>query len=77
MKNKENNSQIGKRSRIDADLLSLSHWQLTQEVMKLRRGIRRHCDSTGHALCRSRLILCLIFRNGQHFFVGVFATDDH
>ncbi len=36
---------------MDADLKEMSREQLINEVMKLRRGIRGHRDSTGHALC--------------------------
>jgi hypothetical protein len=36
---------------MDADLEGLSREQLLAEVKKLRRGIREHRDSTGHALC--------------------------
>ncbi len=36
---------------MDADLKEMSREQLINEVMKLRRGIREHRDSTGHALC--------------------------
>jgi hypothetical protein len=36
---------------IDADLESLSHAELVQEVLRLRDGIRRHRDSSGHELC--------------------------
>ena len=35
----------------DADLAALSREGLVQEVMRLRAGIRRHRDSTGHELC--------------------------
>ncbi len=35
----------------DEDLASFSHSQLVQEVVRLREGIRRHRDSTGHDLC--------------------------
>jgi hypothetical protein len=35
----------------DDDLASLSREDLVQEVMRLRRGIRRHRDSTSHELC--------------------------
>lgn len=36
---------------MDSDLESLSREQLVQEVLRLRAGIRRHRDSTGHDLC--------------------------
>jgi len=36
---------------MDADLARMSRAQLIREVKRLRRGIRRHRDSTGHALC--------------------------
>lgn len=38
-------------SRADEDLESLSREELVQEVLRLREGIRRHRDSTGHELC--------------------------
>ena len=36
---------------MDADLEGMSHEQLVAEVRKLRSGIRKHRDSTGHNLC--------------------------
>ena len=36
---------------MDMDLKEMSREQLINEVVKLRRGIREHRDSTGHALC--------------------------
>ena len=38
-------------ARTDEDLESLSHGELVEEVIRLRDGIRRHRDSTGHDLC--------------------------
>ncbi len=38
-------------AQTDEDLESLSHSELVQEVIRLRDGIRRHRDSTGHDLC--------------------------
>jgi hypothetical protein len=35
----------------DDELPSLSHQELVDEVLRLRKGIRRHRDSTGHDLC--------------------------
>ena len=35
----------------DNDLNILSREQLIEEVIKLRNGIRKHRDSTGHELC--------------------------
>jgi hypothetical protein len=35
----------------DKDLETLSRDQLINEVKKLRAGIRKHRDSTGHELC--------------------------
>jgi hypothetical protein len=35
----------------DNDLNSLSREQLMEEIVKLRDGIRKHRDSTGHELC--------------------------
>ena len=36
---------------MDEDLLQMNKDQLTEEVKKLRAGIREHRDSTGHELC--------------------------
>jgi len=36
---------------VDDDLEQMSREQLIDEVRKLRAGIRRHRDSTGHELC--------------------------
>ncbi len=36
---------------MDRDLETKSREQLIEEVKKLRNGIRRHRDSTGHELC--------------------------
>ena len=36
---------------MDEDLEHLTREQLVAEVARLRQGIRRHRDSTGHALC--------------------------
>jgi len=36
---------------MDDDLQSLSKEQLIEEVVRLRNGIRRHRDATGHELC--------------------------
>ena len=36
---------------IDPDLEAMSREKLVEEVMKLRRGIRGHRDTTGHDLC--------------------------
>ena len=36
---------------MDDDLARMSRDELVAEVMKLRRGIRGHRDSTGHELC--------------------------
>lgn len=36
---------------MDADLDALSREQLILEVLKLRRAIRAHRDSSGHDLC--------------------------
>jgi hypothetical protein len=35
----------------DDELQNLSHEELLAEVLRLREGIRRHRDSTGHDLC--------------------------
>lgn len=37
--------------KMDEDLDRLSREQLVAEVKKLRQGIRKHRDSTGHELC--------------------------
>jgi hypothetical protein len=36
---------------MDDDLLAMSRDELSAEVRKLRAGIRKHRDSTGHDLC--------------------------
>jgi hypothetical protein len=36
---------------MDKDLESMSREELIEEIQKLRDGIRRHRDSTGHQLC--------------------------
>ena len=36
---------------MDDDLLSLTREQLIEEVKRLRAGIRKHRDSSGHDLC--------------------------
>jgi hypothetical protein len=36
---------------MDSDLDSMSREQLVVEIRKLRDGIRKHRDSTGHELC--------------------------
>lgn len=36
---------------MDDDFAALSHDQLIAEVKRLRDGIRRHRDSSGHELC--------------------------
>jgi hypothetical protein len=36
---------------LDTDLSSMPQEQLVTEVKKLRAGIRKHRDSTGHELC--------------------------
>lgn len=36
---------------MDEDLEKMSREQLIDEVKKLRTGIRKHRDSTGHELC--------------------------
>jgi hypothetical protein len=35
----------------DEELNALSHQELVEEVIRLREGIRRHRDSSGHDLC--------------------------
>jgi hypothetical protein len=35
----------------DDELETLSHEELIDEVLRLRKGIRRHRDSSGHDLC--------------------------
>lgn len=36
---------------LDEDLESLSRSEPVREIIRLRQGIRRHRDSTGHDLC--------------------------
>jgi len=36
---------------VDSDLDAMSREQLVAEVRRLRAGIRRHRDATGHELC--------------------------
>ncbi|MER3483444.1 MAG: hypothetical protein C4332_10145 [Meiothermus sp.] len=36
---------------LDTDLKEMNRAELIEEVLKLRRGIREHRDSTGHDLC--------------------------
>lgn len=36
---------------MDSDLEDMSREQLIAEIKKLREGIRKHRDSTGHELC--------------------------
>ncbi|MNT21170.1 hypothetical protein [Cupriavidus necator] len=36
---------------MDDDLNAMSREQLTEEVKRLRAGIRRHRDASGHDLC--------------------------
>ena len=36
---------------MDGDLEAMSREQLLAEVRRLREGIRRHRDASGHALC--------------------------
>jgi len=36
---------------LEEDLESLSRSELIKEIVRLRQGIRRHRDSTGHDLC--------------------------
>ena len=38
-------------SNVDSDLDGMTREQLTAEVQRLRDGIRRHRDATGHDLC--------------------------
>ena len=40
-----------KGAATDADLARMSRGDLVREVRKLRRGIRKHRDSTAHELC--------------------------
>ena len=37
--------------KTDKELTTLSREELIDEVLRLREGIRRHRDSTGHDLC--------------------------
>lgn len=36
---------------MDNDLENMSYYELVAEVKKLREGIRKHRDSSGHSLC--------------------------
>jgi hypothetical protein len=36
---------------MDRDLENMSREELIREIQKLRQGIRKHRDSTGHDLC--------------------------
>jgi hypothetical protein len=36
---------------VDADLNAMSRKELIAEAMRLRNGIRKHRDATGHELC--------------------------
>lgn len=36
---------------LDNDLMTMDERELFEEVVKLRNGIRRHRDATGHNLC--------------------------
>jgi len=36
---------------MDEDLNTMSREQLIEEIKKLRQGIRKHRDSSGHELC--------------------------
>jgi hypothetical protein len=36
---------------MDEDVITMSREQLIDEVRRLRAGIRKHRDSTGHELC--------------------------
>jgi hypothetical protein len=39
------------RNAMDEDLEQMTREELIEEVKKLRQGIRRHRDSSGHELC--------------------------
>jgi hypothetical protein len=41
----------GGMTTLDDDLDSMSREDLIQEVRRLREGVRRHRDSSGHQLC--------------------------
>src|SRR5262245_30126185 len=47
----QNRIGAGKISGMDDDLNQMSREQLEAEVRRLRQGIRKHRDSTGHELC--------------------------
>ncbi len=69
---------------MDADLEGLSREQLIAETKRLRNGIRKHRDSTGHQLCwhirrcgrccRSNRIRFLSFRLGPNSFAAASDT---
>lgn len=40
-----------RKHEMDEDLQSMSREDLIEEILKLRKGIREHRDSTGHNLC--------------------------
>jgi hypothetical protein len=42
---------LGSTAILDDDLTALSREQLLEEVKRLRSGIRRHRDASGHDLC--------------------------
>ena len=42
---------MASEARLDEDLQALSRDQLIEEVKRLRAGIRRHRDASGHDLC--------------------------
>ncbi|MEJ7736681.1 MAG: hypothetical protein WKF97_04570 [Chitinophagaceae bacterium] len=42
---------VDQKPHQDADLASMSHAELIEQIIKLRAGIREHRDSTGHELC--------------------------
>jgi hypothetical protein len=60
---------------MDEDLDQMSREELVEEIKKLRQGIRKHRDSSGHELCwhhpslwgllRKRRILSLSFLSGR------------
>lgn len=45
------NDHVQYPNTMDTDLKAMSREQLIAEIRKLRKGIRKHRDSTGHDLC--------------------------
>jgi len=39
------------QENLDSDLMTMDERELFEEIVKLRNGIRRHRDASGHNLC--------------------------